>query len=526
MNSLELILILLATSVALSIAADRIRLPYPIVLVLGGIALAFTPVPRLELPPDVVLVLFLPPLLFAAAWLTSWREFRAHLRTISLLAIGLVVATTCGVALVAHAVIPAMPWSVAFVLGAIVSPPDAVAATSVMQRLRVPARLVTILEGESLVNDATGLVAYQVALAAVAGASFSAAQATTQFAVVGLGGIAFGLAIGWLVSIVHRHLDDFVVETAISLLTPYVAYIPAEHLGMSGVLAAVTAGGFLGWRNPQLLSPLTRLRSRSVWAAILFVFNSLVFILMGLELAGTHRLFASLPMAGLVGWCAAIAATTIAIRLLWVPIALHLPRWLSPRVRRREPTPAWRDTAVIGWTAMRGIVSLALALALPDVLPDGTPFPLRDLLILVVFVVIATTLLGQGLTLPFVIRAVGFRDDGSEERRTREALLKGSEAALAQLDEIAERLQTPPRIAEIVRTIYTQRCDRLRSNLDGDPTTTVTNEGGHAFRALRAQLIEIERQTLVALRNDGVVSAEILQHLQENLDLEALQPVR
>jgi CPA1 family monovalent cation:H+ antiporter len=419
-----------------------------------------------------------------------------------------------------------MPWSVAFVLGAIVSPPDAVAATSVMQRLRVPARLVTILEGESLVNDATGLVAYQVALAAVAGASFSAAQATTQFAVVGLGGIAFGLAIGWLVSIVHRHLDDFVVETAISLLTPYVAYIPAEHLGMSGVLAAVTAGGFLGWRNPQLLSPLTRLRSRSVWAAVLFVFNSLVFILMGLELAGTHRLFASLPMAGLVGWCAAIAATTIAIRLLWVPIALHLPRWLSPRVRRREPTPAWRDTAVIGWTAMRGIVSLALALALPDVLPDGTPFPLRDLLILVVFVVIATTLLGQGLTLPFVIRAVGFRDDGSEERRTREALLKGSEAALAQLDEIAERLQTPPRIAEIVRTIYTQRCDRLRSNLDGDPTTTVTNEGGHAFRALRAQLIEIERQTLVALRNDGVVSAEILQHLQENLDLEALQPVR
>ncbi|HEY6179529.1 MAG TPA: Na+/H+ antiporter [Kofleriaceae bacterium] len=526
MNSLELILILLATSVALSIAADRIRLPYPIVLVLGGIALAFTPVPRLELPPDVVLVLFLPPLLFAAAWLTSWREFRAHLRTISLLAIGLVVATTCGVALVAHAVIPGMPWSVAFVLGAIVSPPDAVAATSVMQRLRVPARLVTILEGESLVNDATGLVAYQVALAAVAGASFSAAQATTQFAVVGLGGIAFGLAIGWLVSIVHRHLDDFVVETAISLLTPYVAYIPAEHLGMSGVLAAVTAGGFLGWRNPQLLSPLTRLRSRSVWAAVLFVFNSLVFILMGLELAGTHRLFASLPMAGLVGWCAAIAATTIAIRLLWVPIALHLPRWLSPRVRRREPTPAWRDTAVIGWTAMRGIVSLALALALPDVLPDGTPFPLRDLLILVVFVVIATTLLGQGLTLPFVIRAVGFRDDGSEERRTREALLKGSEAALAQLDEIAERLQTPPRIAEIVRTIYTQRCDRLRSNLDGDPTTTVTNEGGHAFRALRAQLIEIERQTLVALRNDGVVSAEILQHLQENLDLEALQPVR
>ena len=501
MNALELILILLATSVALSIAADRIRVPYPIILVAGGIALAFTPVPRLELAPDIVLVLFLPPLLFSAAWLTSWREFRAHLRTISLLAIGLVIATTCGVAVVAHTVIPDMPWSVAFVLGAIVSPPDAVAATSVMQRLRVPARLVTILEGESLVNDATGLVAYQIAIAAVAGASFSAAGAASQFAIVGLGGIAFGLAIGWLVSVVHRRLDDFVVETAISLLTPYVAYIPAEHLGVSGVLAAVTAGGFLGWRNPQLLSPLTRLRSRSVWAAVLFVFNSLVFILMGLELAGTHRLLASLPTAGLVGWCAAIAATTIAIRLLWVPVALHLPRWLSPRIRRREPPPGWPDTAVIGWTAMRGIVSLALALALPDTLPDGTPFPLRDLLILIVFAVIAATLLGQGLTLPFVIRSVGFRDDGSEQRRTREALLASTEAALARLDELAAQLQTPPRIADIVRTIYTHRRDRLRSSVDGDPDAPVDNEGGHAFRALRTQLIEVERQTLVALRN-------------------------
>jgi Na+/H+ antiporter len=526
MNALELILILLATSVALAIAAERIRLPYPIVLVAGGIALAFTPVPRLELPPDIVLVLFLPPLLFSAAWLTSWREFRAHVRTISLLAIGLVIATTCGVAAVAHAVIPGMPWSIAFVLGAIVSPPDAVAATSVMQRLRVPARLVTILEGESLVNDATGLVAYQVALAAVAGASFSAAGAASQFAIVGLGGIAFGLAIGWLVSVVHRRLDDFVVETAISLLTPYVAYIPAEHLGVSGVLAAVTAGGFLGWRNPQLLSPLTRLRSRSVWAAVLFAFNSLVFILMGLELAGTHRLLASLPMVGLVGWCAAIAATTIAIRLLWVPVALYLPRWLSPRIRRRESPPGWPDTAVIGWTAMRGIVSLALALAIPDTLPDGTPFPLRDLLILIVFAVIAATLLGQGLTLPFVIRSVGFRDDGSEQRRTREALLKGTEAALTRLDELAEHLQTPPRIADIVRTIYTRRRDRLRSSADGDPDAPVDNQDGHAFRALRTQLIEVERQTLVALRNEGAVSAEVLQHLQENLDLEALQPVR
>jgi CPA1 family monovalent cation:H+ antiporter len=525
MTALELILILLATSVALALAADRVRLPYPVVLVLGGIALAFTPVPRLELPPETVLLVFLPPLLFSAAWLTSWRDFRIHLRTISLLAIGLVIATTCGVAVVAHALIPDMPWSVAFVLGAIVSPPDAVAATSVMQRLRVPARLVTILEGESLVNDATGLVAYQLALAAVASGSFSAGQAAGRLAVVGLGGIAFGAAVGWLVSRVHRRLDDFVVETAITLLTPYVAYIPAEHLGLSGVLATVTAGGFLGWRNPQLFSPLTRLRSRSVWAAVLFLFNSLVFILMGLELAGTHRLFASLPAVGLVGWCAAIAGTTIAIRLVWVPVAMHLPHFLSRRIRRREPAPAWRDTAVVGWTAMRGIVSLALALALPGAEADGAPFPLRDLLVLIVFVVIAVTMVGQGLTLPLLIRALGATDDGSDQRRARDALRRGTEAALARLDDIAARLETPARITEVVRTIYERRRDRLDADPEADPVLA-DNAGGRAFRALRKELIEVERETLVALRNEGAVSAEVLQHLQDDLDLEAVQPVR
>lgn len=260
MHHIEIILVLLATSVVFAVVAQRISLPYPIVLVFGGIVLAFTPLPRLEIEPDVVLVVFLPPLLFAAAWLMSWRDFRTHVRTIGLLAIGLVVATTAGVAVVAHALIPAMPWSVAFVLGAIVSPPNAVAANSVMQRMHVPPKLVVILEGESLINDATGLVAYQIALAAVAGGGFSLTHASVQFGVVGLGSVVFGLAVGWLVARVHRRLDDFPIETAISLLTPYIAYIPAEHLGVSGVLASMTAGGYLGWRNPRLLSDRDRAR--------------------------------------------------------------------------------------------------------------------------------------------------------------------------------------------------------------------------------------------------------------------------
>ncbi|MBV8757405.1 MAG: Na+/H+ antiporter [Deltaproteobacteria bacterium] len=504
MNDVELILVLLGTCVVLAVAAERIRLPYPIVLVLGGIALAFTPVPRFEIRPDIVLVIFLPPLLFSAAWLMSWREFRANLRAIGLLAIGLVVATTLGVALVAHALVPGLPWSVAFVIGAIVSPPDAVAATSVLQRMHVPARLNVILEGESLVNDATGLVAYQIALASAAGATFSLSGAAVQFGKVGVGGVAFGVAVGWVVARAHRRLDDSTIETAISLLTPYIAYIPAEHLGVSGVLAAVTAGGYLGWRSPRLFSPTTRLRSRSVWEAVLFVLNGLVFVLMGLELAGTHKLFTSLGVAGLAWWCAAIAGATIVIRLLWVPLALR--RLVSSKER-----------VVIAWTAMRGIVSLALALALPDDLPY------RDLVVLVVFVVIAVTLVGQGLTLPLVVRAAKLGTDDSEQRQERDALLQASEAAIARLDAVAANLGSPPRTVGVLRTIYTRRAEGLRA---GDADEAPSHEGRDAFRALRAQLIEIERETIIQLRDRGEISEETLQRLQRDLDLELMQPAR
>jgi monovalent cation/hydrogen antiporter len=526
MNGVELILILLAVAVGLAIAADRIRLPYPIVLLIGGVVLAFTPVPHLEIEPDIVLVVFLPPLLFSAAWLMSWRDFRASARTISLLAIGLVIATTVGVAVVAHALIPGMPWPVAFVLGAIVSPPDAVAATTVLHRLQVPSRLVTILEGESLVNDATGLVAYQVALAVVVGGSFSASHAAFQFAYVGIGGVVFGLVVGWLIAKVHRRLDDFQVETAISLLTPYIAYIPAEHLGVSGVLATVTAGGYLGWRSPLLFSPITRLRSRSVWTTVLFLFNGLVFILIGLELAGTHRLLASMSTSGIVEWCIAIAGTTIVIRLLWVPVAMHAPYRLFERIRRRESPPSWKDTAVVSWTGMRGIVSLALVLALPETLPDGTPFPFRDLLVLLVFAVIGVTLLGQGLSLPVVIRALELVDDGGALRRERDALLRGTDTVLARLDELAGSPELSPRAVDDLRAMYEQRRESLQASIHDDPKCDQLNAARDEYRRLRDQLIGIERDLYVQLRNEGAIGEEILQHLLQDLDHEALQPLR
>jgi CPA1 family monovalent cation:H+ antiporter len=526
-NAVELILILLATSVALAIGADRFRLPYPIVLVGGGIALAFgSGLPRVEIPPELVLVIFLPPLLFAAAWFTSWRDFAANLRSISLLAIGLVIATTAGVAAVAHALIPGMPWAVAFVLGAIVSPPDAVAATAVMQRLRVPSRLVTILEGESLVNDATGLVAFQVALAAVASGEFSASHAFGRFALVALGGIAFGLVVGWVIAQVHRRLDDFLIETVISVITAYVAYIPAEHLGVSGVLATVTAGGFLGWRNPRLFSPLTRLRSRSVWSVLLFLFNSLVFILIGLELAAMTTLLAGGSTASVLGWCAAIAGATIGIRLAWVPIVMYLPHRIRRMIRGEPPAPVWKGTVVVAWTAMRGIVSLALALALPRTLPDGSPFPFHDLLVLLVFAVIVVTLLGQGLTLPLLIKALRFADDGAASRQQREGLLRGTERALARLSEIDQTSIIVPWLVERLRAMYEERLNRLEVSVRDDPECRLMDGDNFAFQRLRGQLIDAERDVVVAMRNRGEISEEVLHKLQQDLDLEALQPLR
>jgi Na+/H+ antiporter len=527
LNAVELILILLATSVALAICADRLRLPYPIVLVIGGIALAFgSGLPRVEIRPELVLVIFLPPLLFAAAWFTSWRDFAANLRSISLLAIGLVIATTAGVAAVAHAVIPGMPWAVAFVLGAIVSPPDAVAATAIMQRLRVPSRLVTILEGESLVNDATGLVAFQVALAAVGSGGFSAPHALGQFALVALGGISVGLVVGWVVAQVHRRLDDFLLETVISVITAYVAYIAAEHLGVSGVLATVAAGGFLGWRNPQLFSPLTRLRSRSVWSVLLFLFNSLVFILIGLELAATPTLASGGSSAGVLGWGAAIAGATIGIRLAWVPIVMFLPYRIRCAIRGEAPAPVWKGTVVVAWTAMRGIVSLALALALPRTLPGGAPFPFRDLLVLLVFAVIVVTLLGQGLTLPLVIKALRFADEGAALRQEREGLLRGTERALARLNELDQTSIIMPWLVERLRATYEERLGRLKASVRDDPECRLMDGDSLAFQRLRGQLIDAERGAVVAMRNGGEISEEVLHKLQQDLDLEALQPLR
>jgi Na+/H+ antiporter len=439
--------------------------------------------------------------------------------------VGLVVATTTAVAAVAHAVIPGMTWPVAFVLGAIVSPPDAVAATAVMQRLKVPRRVVTIIEGESLVNDASGLVAYRFAVAAVASGSFSLPSASLRFVVVAAGGVAFGLLVGWLVAQVHRRLDDFLVETVITLLTPYVAYIPAEHLGVSGVLATVTAGGYLGWRNPLLLSALTRFRGRSVWAVVLMLFNGLVFILIGLQLGHLRALVIDVAWADLLSWSALVAGATILVRLLWVPLGAYLPQLFWRRLREREPLDP-RNVALIAWTGMRGIVSLALALALPLALPDGRPFPHRAVIIVVSFMVILVTLLLQGLTLPLIIRALRLKDDGVDLREERDGLIRATERALARLEHIDRTTVIDPALIDRLRAPYQERLERLQAERQTDPECRLTEGQGDAYQRLRRDLLVHERQAVVELRNQGKLGEEMLHRLQEGIDLEELQPDR
>jgi Na+/H+ antiporter len=521
MNALELILVLLMVATGLGVAADHLKVPYPMLLVLGGLALAFVPgLPEVSIDPALVLLIFLPPLLFAAAWFTSWRDFAANRRPIGLLAVGLVVATTSAVAWVAHAVIPGMSWPVAFVLGAIVSPPDAVAATAVTQRLKVPRRIVTILEGESLVNDATGLVAYKFALAAVTTGSFSAASATGQFAIVAAGGVAAGLAVGWLAAQIHRRLDNFELETVITLLTPYIAYIPAEHLGVSGVLATVTAGGYLGWRNPELLSALTRFRGRGVWNVLLLLFNGLVFILIGRQLSAIREISRGFSWRELVVNAAVVSGVTILVRLVYVPVATYLPRWLSARLRARDPYPPWQNVVLIACTGMRGIVSLALALALPMTLPG------RPTVIVVSFAVILVTLLLQGLSLPWLIRTLGLTDDGADLREEREALIWASQAAVRRLQEIDDTSIIHPELLERARQPYDERLERLTEEQREDPECRLTEGEGAAFRRLRGEALVAERKAVVELRNQGRISEEVLHRVQEGIDIEALQPDR
>jgi CPA1 family monovalent cation:H+ antiporter len=511
------LLILLAALAAMLVVAAVGRLPPPLLFVSGGLVLGFVPgLPHFQLAPDLVLVAILPPLLYSSAFFTGLRDLRANLRPITLLAVGLVAATTCTVAVVAHAFVSGVSWAEAFTLGAVVSPTDALAATEVIRRVTVPRRVVSVIEGESLVNDGLALVLYKSALGAAVAGTFSLWSASWHLLVNVVGGIAVGLAVGYVVRQVRRRVDDAPTEVALALLSGYLAYLPASAIGVSGVLAAVTIGVYMGWYTPQLTNGITRISGNAFWEIVTFVVNALLFALVGLQLHGIVNRLGGRSTSSLIADAALVSVVVILTRIFWVPVFTYVPRFLFRRVRERDPYPPWQAPVIISWAGIRGAISLAAALALPTNLPG------RDLIVFLTFAVILVTLVGQGLTLPLLVRWLRLADDGGAEREDAKARIKAAEAALARLEELEAEGWVLEDTAERTRGAYRFRTNRFSARYHGTDDAGV-EERSQQYQRLRRELLEAERQAVLRLRNEGTITEDVMQRVQRDIDLEDLR---
>jgi len=521
LHQLETIILLLVAVLALAAFARKLVVPYPILLVIGGLILGLIPgMPSFRLDPDIVFLVFLPPILWAAAYFTSWRDFRSNLRPITLLAVGLVLATTAAVAVVAHIMLPGLGWAGAIALGAIVSPPDAVSATAVARRLSLPRRAVTILEGESLVNDATALILYRAAVMAAISGTFIMSETLLDFFLAAGVGVVVGLLVGVVARWALKLMKDSFSEIAVTLLSPYIAWVLAEQAHASGVLACVAGGLYLRQHFSEAVAPTTRIQARAVWDFLVFVLNGVIFILIGLQLGALREAIPSGTFASLMVSGALVSITAILVRLIWVPLAAWIPRLLSPSLRARDPMPPWGSLFLIGWTGMRGIVSLAAALALPLTTASGAPFPFRAEIILITFSVIFATLVLQGLSLTPLIRALNLKEDGALEREEMQAREHAATAALVRLDEIANEGWPLPEHLDQMRVHYGDRVQRYTK--DGT-APECTAEAIEIFRRLRHETLTAERLAVIGLRNDGVISDDVLHRIEHELDVEALQ---
>lgn len=523
MNALEVILLLFLVAVFLCWSAQKLRMPYPITLVLGGLVLGFIPsLPAPTYSPHLLLTIVLPPILYHAALLTSWREFKRNLRPIMLLAVGLVLFTTVGVTLLVHLLFPQLPWLVGALLGAIISPPDAVAATAVLKRLPVPKRVAIILEGESLVNDATALVLYKFAVAALVTGQFNATHALSQFFFAAFGGVGVGFVLARLFMMVHRKLRDPLMETMLSLTLPYTAFILAEHVNTSGVLAVVTAGIIRAWYQPQLFSPQARLQAMAVWDALVFILNCFVFILIGLYL---HPIISEIGLKysiSLLGPAFLLVMAVMLIRIVWIFPATYAPRLLLPQLSRRDPPPPKGPVFIVAWCGMRGIVSLVAALALPKTTLSGAPFPFRDEILLIVFVVILATLLLPGLSLRPIIKRLKLQREGHERVEERQARQRATKQAIKFLSKRTERGDYP---APIVRAVQGEYSTRLAC-FDPEHHTMRPVSHNHAapqhalqqLNRLKLKAVRAERQEIIRLRQAELISDEVMLKLLRELD--------
>ena len=515
-SPIELALGLLVVAVALGYVARRIGIAYPILLLLGGLVLGLVPgIPAIKLEPDLVFLLLLPPILFGAGFSTPIRDFKANIRPIVLLAVGLVLFTTLVVGLVAQVAMPFLVPAAAFALGAIVAPPDAVAATAIFRRLGVPRRVVTILEGESLVNDGTAIILYNFAVGAAMGEGFSPAEAGISFFVVGAGGILVGLIVGMVVTEAWRRTADPTLEIMVSLLAPFAAYLPAEALGVSGVLATVAAGLVAGRRAPRVLSPQARLMGQGVWDIVIFTINGFAFMLIGLQLPTIAEGLSAYPTSQLVAWAVVVSMVVIVARIVWVFPATYVPRAVSAKIRARDPYPPPRSVFVVSWAGMRGAVSLAAALALPVAFPD------RDLVIFLTFCVIVATLVGQGLSLPFVVRWLGVMAGTGQDTEEAHARLAATDAALRRLDDLELEYPTHKPLIDQLRSRYEHEAGHSAPG-DGGPRDAEELELLEHLE-IRNAVLESQRDAVITLRDDGIIGDEVLARIQRDLDLEAVR---
>jgi Na+/H+ antiporter len=512
------LLTILAVVALLLVAAERTSIPYPILLVVGGLGLGFIPgIPEFQLPPDLVLVAVLPPLLYGAAFFTSLRDLRENAFAITLLAIGLVLSTMLIVAVVAHELIPGMSWGVAFVLGAVVSPTDPTAATAIAERLGLPRRLVALIEGESLVNDGTALVAYKFAVIAVVSGSFSMSEAAGSFALNVVGGIAIGLGVGFVVRHVRRKIEDPALAITLSLLSGYFAYLPAIAIGVSGVLAAVTVGIYMGWYTPELTTWQTRLQGVAVWEITFFILNALLFALIGLQLPVIIDALSGYSPARLIGYAAVVSLTVIGARFLWVIPGTYLTAWMR-RDKRPIQNPG-RASIILGWAGMRGAVSLAAALALPLTTDAGDAFPNRDLVIFLTFGVILASLVVQGLSFPALLKLVGIEDEGRTEKEENKARIYATEAALARLEELADEDWVRDDTLGRIRAMFNFRNQRFRSRFDPESDGEIESRSLDYQRLLR-EVLAAERNAVFDLRRERRIDDVVMRRVIRDLDLE------
>lgn len=516
----QIFLILLAVLAGTALLARRINIAPAILLMLAGIALAFVPgMPAVELPPELVLLVVLPPLIYSASVAMSWREFKFNLRLITALSVGCVIFTAFAVAAATHYLI-GLPWSVGFLLGAIVAPPDVVAPLAIARKLGMPRRILVVLEGEGLANDATALILYRFAVVAISTGLFSLPKATGIFAAIVVCEILFGLAVGWLFLRARHRARDPQVEITLSLITPYLAYWIPEHLGGSGVIATVACGLYISWNGPLLISSATRLQGIFFWDLVIFVVEGLLFLLTGFQMRLLFEKSKSFPLQDILLTTALVAVIIIVARFAWVYPATYLPRILSKRTRERDPAPPWQAVFVIAFTGVRGAVSLAAALALPFALPNGDAFPYRDMILFVAFGVIFITLVGLGSSLPAVVRWLGVTKDGRREHiaeheaeiaARREAL----DAALKSLDAITDDRELSDEVVKLLRARHEIRRNQLPDSLDPD-----THDVSATGTELTRELITAERKFIHVLLRDGKITDETRRRIERDLDLE------